>query len=301
MRCRAKGLRDAAPHPADGHVDAANLRPRLAPIAVEQGTIDIAFRYPYGWQSYPSQSSVGRRSPGGEERGSTREKGLYDDGGRRHRELSARRATVICCALAAVASATFASVASADVVPGNTTFPTFEARSLSGQGNNVAHPNAGAARADYIRIAKASYANGVSTQNGGPNARVVSNRIFNDVGQNLFSERNIEPVGPAIWGQFIDHTLGLAKGGTENDNICDQQQRPARGRSRNDRGFIAIGRVTPRRCQARVTSIFNPRQHTNTTNSFISGWQVYGGSERPARVAARRPGRRQPEQQQRQR
>ena len=43
---------------------------------------------------------------------------------------------------------------------------------------------------------------------GGPPTRYVSNRIFNDVGQNLFSENDVSQWGWA-WGQFIDHDFGL--------------------------------------------------------------------------------------------
>ena len=43
---------------------------------------------------------------------------------------------------------------------------------------------------------------------GGPSPRRISNRVFNDVGQNLFSENDISQWGWA-WGQFIDHDIGL--------------------------------------------------------------------------------------------
>jgi len=41
-----------------------------------------------------------------------------------------------------------------------------------------------------------------------PPTRYVSNRIFNDVGQNLFSENGVTQWGWA-WGQFMDHDFGL--------------------------------------------------------------------------------------------
>jgi peroxidase len=43
----------------------------------------------------------------------------------------------------------------------------------------------------------------------GPSPRYISNRVFNDVGQNLFSENDISQWGWA-WGQFIDHDIGPA-------------------------------------------------------------------------------------------
>ena len=36
----------------------------------------------------------------------------------------------------------------------------------------------------------------------------MSNRVFNDVGQNLFSENGVSQWGWA-WGQFLDHDFGL--------------------------------------------------------------------------------------------
>lgn len=149
----------------------------------------------------------------------------------RHRARSVRGVAVVCCALAAVASAAFASVASADsnVVPGNSAFPSFEARSLDGTGNNVLHPNAGAAGANYIRIAPSAYADGVSSQRSGstaPNARYISNRIFNDVGQNLFSERNMSQWAWDLGPVHRPHARPGQVGNRRRQHL-DEQQRPA--------------------------------------------------------------------------
>jgi hypothetical protein len=195
----------------------------------------------------------------------------------RHRALGARHVVVVCCGVALTAGAVFAGVANADVVPGNPAFPTFEARSLSGAGNNILNPNLGAANTNYVRVAPAAYADGISTQRSGstaPNARYVSNRVFNDSGQDLFSERGISQWGWA-WGQFIDHTLGLASAGTENDNISTTASDPLEG-FRNDFGSITMTRDQP--ASGTGTSVHNPRQQVNTVNSFISAWNVYGGT-----------------------
>src|SRR5262249_48054042 len=146
----------------------------------------------------------------------------------------------------------------ADTVPGNAAFGPFEARGLSGQGNNVAHPNWGAAGTNYLRVASAAYADGTARQRRGPNARYVSNRIFNDVGQNLFSENSTSQWG-WVWGQFIDHTLGLAKGGTQADNIPTRANDPLET-FRNDLGFIAMTRDAP--APGTGTGRSNPRQQT---------------------------------------
>src|SRR5215831_4312866 len=145
-----------------------------------------------------------------------------------------RRLISACCAGAAVAALAHAGIAGADIVPGNQAFGPFETRSLDGTGNNPRHPSWGAAGSAYLRVAPAAYADGVSAQRRGPNARYVSNRIFNDVGQNIFSERDMSQWA-WVWGQFIDHTLGLAKAGTETDNIATSTRDPLETFS-NDRG-----------------------------------------------------------------
>src|SRR3954447_19485102 len=61
-------------------------------------------------------------------------------------------------------------------------------RSLDGSENNLPHPAWGEAGAPYLRDAAPNYADGVASMVAGPPARYVSNRIFNDLGQNLFSE-----------------------------------------------------------------------------------------------------------------
>src|SRR5262249_39298752 len=74
---------------------------------------------------------------------------------------------------------------------------------------------------------------------------------------------------------FVDHTLGLAKGGTQPDNIPTRSSDPLES-FRNDVGFIAMTRDAP--APGTGTTRRNPRQQTNTTNSFISAWQIYGGT-----------------------
>ena len=64
-------------------------------------------------------------------------------------------------------------------------------RSLDGSGNNRQHDDWGAAGTQYLRVAAPNYADGSSKEVAGPPTRYVSNRIFNDVGQNLFSENNV--------------------------------------------------------------------------------------------------------------
>ena len=107
-------------------------------------------------------------------------------------------------ALAAIVGLSFASAPSAADSP---TLP-FTLRSLDGSGNNATHGDWGQAGTQYVRVAPANYADGIARPVSGPPARYLSNRVFNDVGQNLFSENDISQWGWA-WGQFVDHDIGL--------------------------------------------------------------------------------------------
>src|SRR5437867_4789021 len=70
--------------------------------------------------------------------------------------------------------------------PGDAT--AFAFRTLDGSGNNPRHPDWGRANTLYLRVAPTNYADGISSMPTGPAVRYVSNRIFNDVGQNIFSK-----------------------------------------------------------------------------------------------------------------
>src|SRR3989442_15617086 len=85
---------------------------------------------------------------------------------------------------------------------------SFQVRTLDGSANNLGHVDWGRANTVSLRVAPANYADGVSAMVAGPSARYVSNRVFNDVGQNLFSENHL-PQLVWVWGQFMDHDFAL--------------------------------------------------------------------------------------------
>ena len=144
-------------------------------------------------------------------------------------------------------------------------------RSLDGGGNNVRHPAWGQAGTQYLRVAPPNYADGVSAMVSGPPARRISNRIFNDVGQNLFSERGLSQWAWA-WGQFMDHDFGLRNGApVENAPIPFDAQDPLEDFG-DDLGVIDFAR-TP---AASGTGVRSPRQQINTQSSYIDASNVYG-------------------------
>ena len=154
----------------------------------------------------------------------------------------------------------------------------FEIQSLDGTGNNQAHPTWGKSGLPYSRVAPTRYADGRSEPVAGPNARTVSNRVFQDEAQNLFSERQVTQWG-FVWGQFLDHTIGLREGRAPGDpqgetrNIGFDANDPLE-KFTNDFGSLSFVRSTA----APGTGVTTPRQQTNTLSSYVDAFAVYGGS-----------------------
>jgi hypothetical protein len=146
-------------------------------------------------------------------------------------------------------------------------------RALDGSGNNLRHPDWGKAGTQYPRVAPANYADGTGRMVSGPSPRYISNRVFNDVGQNLFSENGISQWGWA-WGQFLDHDMGLRdETPGESASMAFDTKDPLES-FQNDFGGLAFSR-TP---AAPGTGTTSPRQQINTIDSFIDASNVYGVS-----------------------
>jgi hypothetical protein len=144
-------------------------------------------------------------------------------------------------------------------------------RTLDGSGNNQFQPSWGEAGTQYLRVGSANYADSKSAPVAGPPARYISNRIFNDVGQNLFSENAVSQWGWA-WAQFIDHDFGLRdETPAEHTPIPFSATDPLESFT-NDFGAIDFFR-TP---AAPGTGVTNARQQVNTLSSFIDASNVYG-------------------------
>jgi hypothetical protein len=144
-------------------------------------------------------------------------------------------------------------------------------RSLDGSGNNVRHPAWGKADTVYPRVGKAGYADGVARMADGPPARYVSNRIFNDVGQNLFSENDVTQWG-WVWGQFLDHDFDLRdERRGEPAAIAYDRGDPLEAFT-NDLGAMSFWRTPAASGTGRTT----PRQQVNVLSSYIDASSVYG-------------------------
>src|SRR5262245_9839004 len=144
-------------------------------------------------------------------------------------------------------------------------------RSLDGSGNNVTHPAWGQAGTQYARAAAPNYANGIGQMVTCPSPRYISNRVFNDQGQNLFSENDISQWG-WLWGQFIDHDIGLRDEQPAEDASMPYDKSDKLESFTHTSGALGFAR-TP---AAPGTGVTSPRQQINTLSSFIDASNVYG-------------------------
>ncbi len=152
-----------------------------------------------------------------------------------------------------------------------------DSRSLDGTGNNPDVPELGSAGQIYPREVEANYADDVGEPQTGPDERYLSNRIFNDTNQNVFSENGLTHWS-FVWGQFLDHTIGLRATDSGDDAdplvIAFDPDDPLEAFT-NDLGSIS----TTRSAVAEGTGIDSPAEQVNTVSSFIDAWAVYGGTD----------------------
>ncbi|GAA0583807.1 peroxidase [Kribbella sandramycini] len=158
----------------------------------------------------------------------------------------------------------------------------YEFASLDGGGNNLLRPDQGRAGTPYPRIAPARYADGVGAMVPGPSPREITNRIFNDSGQPLFSPRGVTQWAPA-WGQFLDHTFALRMDGDENVTVRYPINDPMERFTSAFPG-VPVFRSIP----AAGTGQTTPRQQLNDRGSYLNAYAVYG--DEPERLEWMREG-----------
>jgi hypothetical protein len=179
--------------------------------------------------------------------------------------------------LATVAALAAGTVTTVVATQGAEAAVPFPVENLDGSANNVANPTWGQIGQQYPRVTAAAYQDGIGAIQTGPNVRYVSNRLFNDINQNVFSERRVTQWG-WTWGQILDHTFGLREetGPTATAANIPFNSGDALEEFTNTLGVIPFNRTNG--APGTGTSAANPRQQINTTTSLLNAFAVYGGT-----------------------
>ncbi|PZF96076.1 peroxidase family protein [Micromonospora deserti] len=198
--------------------------------------------------------------------------------GRRGRARSARAVQAAIVAAVVAAGVGLSGPANAGATRPQRILGLWEVQSLDGSGNNRANPTWGKIDTIYPRVGPAWYADGLNEIVDLPPERYVSNRIFNDTDQNIYSPGGASQWG-FVWGQFLDHTIAQRLGRRlvsppgETRNIAFDNADPMES-FRNDLGIIPFDRSRP----ADGTGVTTPREQINTVSSYIDAAAVYGNA-----------------------
>lgn len=151
-------------------------------------------------------------------------------------------------------------------------------RTYDGKFNNVENPDWGAVGDKLLLSNKIGYGDGISSPAGKeyrPNPRYASNLLFS---QNKFIS---EPRGLSdytwVFGQFIDHDLGLTSDSEEFFPIPVPEGDPWFDPNRT--GSMIIPMKRNKSDLSTGTSVDNPRRHPNEITAFVDASMVYGSDE----------------------
>ncbi len=148
-------------------------------------------------------------------------------------------------------------------------------RSIDGTGNNIAHPEWGAAGTQLRRLTTIGYRDGISNPGGitRPNARLISNELFAQ--DSLLSDPLNLSDYTWVFGQFIDHDItAVPNSPTESAAIPVSFADPYMNPGGHFTVFIPMNRS--QEADGTGTSVDNPREHFNNITAFIDGSAVYG-------------------------
>src|SRR5262249_38293106 len=100
--------------------------------------------------------------------------------------------------------------------PGGSPGSSAESRTFNGTGNNPGDPKLGTTGSHLLRNFTSAYADGISEPSGTdrPNARAISNAVASQ--SSSIPNPDGLTMAFVIWGQLIDHDLGLTPAGTTN-------------------------------------------------------------------------------------
>jgi peroxidase len=150
-----------------------------------------------------------------------------------------------------------------------------EYRSFDGSGNNPFYNQAGAAETQFMRIAPQDSSRGIggATEANLPNAREISNAVFDQAGDT----QNNKGLSDLFWvfGQFLDHDINLT---LESDNHETANIPVPTG----DPFFDPFNTGTQEMHFTRsnvVTDASGQRQQVNSITAFVDGSNIYGSSQ----------------------
>ncbi len=140
--------------------------------------------------------------------------------------------------------------------------------SIDGSGNNVENPELGAAGEQFVRVADAAYADGLSepARADEANARDISN-LLSAQSESIVNDRFITSMW-FQWGQFLDHDI---------NRVFDV----AGFESTSEITSLDISEDFPfnRSPYDPDTGTTDPREHINHVTAFIDGSMVYGSDD----------------------
>jgi hypothetical protein len=161
--------------------------------------------------------------------------------------------------------------------------PSAALYSITGVGNNLGNPSWGAVNVNLLRYVASAYADGRSAAAGPsrPNPRSLSNALST---QDESAPENNRQMSDFLYvfGQFLDHDIGLSTTGGESLPIAVPSGDPFFDPSGSGTKQMPFSRSSFNASSGSS----NPRQQTNTITAFIDGSQVYGSDA--ARASALR-------------
>jgi hypothetical protein len=168
-----------------------------------------------------------------------------------------------------------------ELLTGNLPWGTYEFRSIDGSGNNLEHPDWGAAGTALLRMMPASYMDGKGEMmvevSDRANPRTISNRIAAQGDQSIVNDRQLSDF-IWQWGQFLDHDLSL----THADAVYGHEPIPMPEGGDPLFGYQDI----PFRRSEFALDDQSTRQQINQLTAFIDASNVYGSD--PERAAGLR-------------
>ncbi len=156
------------------------------------------------------------------------------------------------------------------------TFP-LKFRTIDGSGNNLAHPEWGAAHVPFLRIIDADYADGVQSPSG------VLRRSPRDISNLVVSQDRSQPNSKGasdylwMWGQFLDHDVVETPGAdpTEAFDIRVPAGDPWFDPMGSGTATIPLNRST-------YDLVAGVRQQINLITAYIDASNVYGSDHERA-------------------